>query len=199
MSTVYADHPFPLIKTPEYANKINGTKTDLFDHCASEMACVHNLMVRGLNAIYLQAPHIKPADEKGFVHYISLWNQLLHAHHSGEEDEFFPDIEAMAGEKGMMEANVEQHHAFHEPLHAFEGYIEAITAGKDKYDGRKVISLIDAFGPTLMQHLADEIPTIQGLRKYGDKMADLQKRFDEEGEKNMVRKDTVIPLCSGQK
>ncbi|OIW24587.1 hemerythrin HHE cation binding domain-containing protein [Coniochaeta ligniaria NRRL 30616] len=187
MAPIYADHPFPLINSPEFANKQNGVPTDLFDHCASEMACVHNLMVRGLNAIYLQAPHIKPADEKAFVNFIRIWHQLLHAHHSGEEDHFFPILEAMAGEKGMMEANVEQHHAFHDPLHAFHEYIEAVAAGKDKYDGQKIVGLIDAFGPMLMQHLADEIPTIQGLRKYGDKMADLQKKFDDEGEENMKK------------
>jgi len=31
------------------------------------------------------------------------------AHHSGEENEFFPWIEEAAGEKGIMAANVEQH------------------------------------------------------------------------------------------
>ncbi|KAH8903565.1 hemerythrin HHE cation binding domain-containing protein [Coniochaeta sp. PMI_546] len=187
MAPVYADHPFPLIKSPEFTNKQNGTKTDIFDHCASEMACVHNLLIRGLNAIYLQALYIKPADEKSFVNYILTFSALLHAHHTGEEVDFFPTVEAMAGEKGMMEANVEQHHAFHDPLEAFDQYIQAIAAGQDKYDGKKVVGLIDAFGPALMQHLADEIPTIQGLRKYGDKMADLQKKFDEEGEKNMKK------------
>lgn len=198
MAPVYADHPFPLIKSPEFTNKQNGTETDMFDHCASEMACVHNLLIRGLNAIYLQALYIKPADEKSFVNYILTFSALLHAHHTGEEVDFFPTVEAMAGEKGMMEANVEQHHAFHDPLEAFDQYIKAIAAGQDKYDGKKVVGLIDAFGPALMQHLADEIPTIQGLRKYGDKMADLQKKFDEEGEKNMVR-DPINPVRGERK
>jgi hemerythrin-like domain-containing protein len=188
MAPVYADHPFPIITTPEFANKKAGLKTDMFDHCASEMACVHNMMVRSLNAIYLQAPHIKPADEKSFCAFILHWYALLSVHHHGEEEEFFPDIEAMTGEKGIMEANVEQHHAFHEGLAAFHEYVKACAAGSDKYDGRKVVSMVDSFGPTLMQHLTDEIPTIQGLRKYGEeKMANLQKRFNAEGEKNMVR------------
>ncbi|KAB5582960.1 hemerythrin HHE cation binding domain-containing protein [Coniochaeta sp. 2T2.1] len=187
MAPIYADHPFPFIPTPEAANRAAGTQSDMFDHVASEMAQVHNLMVRGLNAIYLQAPHIKPQDVKPFVNYMTLWLELLHVHHSGEEEEFFPDLERMAGEKGMMEANVEQHHAFHDGLEALHGYVKNVAAGKAEYDGQKVCSMIDAFGTTLNQHLADEVPTIQGLRKYGDKMATLQKRFDDEGEKNMKK------------
>jgi hypothetical protein len=187
MAPVYADHPFPLIPSPKYANIKAGQPTDLFDKCATEMACVHNLMVRNLNAIYLQAPHILPADEHNFLNFARIWYELLHTHHTGEEEGFFPMIEALAGEKGMMEGNVEQHHAFHDPLTAFHEYVEACYAGKDKYDGGKIVGLIDAFGPTLMQHLADEIPTISGLRRFGsEKMKDLPKRFDEEGEKNMV-------------
>lgn len=188
MAPTYADHPFAVIPSPEYANRQAGTSTDIFDKCASQMACLHNMMVRGLNAIYLQAPHIAPADERNFLNFIRVWYELLRMHHAGEEAKFFPDIEAMAGEKGVMEANVEQHHAFHEPLEAFGLYTDACVAGKDAYDGRKLVGLIDAFGPTLMEHLADEIPTIQGLRKYGpEKMADLPRKFDEEGERAMVR------------
>jgi len=187
MAPVYADHPFALIPSPKYANVKAGTATDLFDRCASEMACVHNLMVRGLNAIYLQAPHIAPADEANFLDFVGIWYELLHTHHTGEEEEFFPMLEAMAGEKGIMEANVEQHHAFHDALEAFAAYVRECAAGRERYDGRKVVEMIDVFGPTLMQHLADEIPTIQGLRKYGlETMGDLPRKFDEEGEKNMV-------------
>ena len=194
MAPVYADHPFPLIPSPKYANAKAGIPTDLFDRCASEMACVHNLMVRGLNAIYLQAPHITPADEAGFLHFAAIWYDLLHTHHTGEEVEFFPMLEAMAGEKGIMEANVEQHHAFHDAFEAFAGYVAACTAGKERYDGGKIVEMIDAFGPALMRHLADEIPTIQGLRKYGiEAMKDLPKKFDEEGEKNMV--SFIFSLC----
>lgn len=159
----------------------------MFDHCASEMLIVHRMMVLALNSIYLQAPHIQPADAKAFCRYIIYWHDLLSAHHEGEEAEFFPDVEQMSGEKGIMEANVKQHHAFHDGLHAFRAYIDACYAGTEKYDGAKTVGLIDAFATTLVNHLADEIPTIQGLRKFGtEKMADLQKKFDEEGEKNMV-------------
>ncbi len=188
MAPVYADHPFAPIPTPVLSNKQNGVTSDMFDEIASEMAIVHNMIVLGLNAIYLQAPHIKPADEKGFLNLIRIWYELLHRHHSDEEENFFPFVEALAGVKGIMNANVEQHHAFHKPLEAFHACFEAFAAGTDRYDGNKLVGLIDAFGMMLTQHLADEIPTLQGLKEYGaDKMADLPKRFGEQGEKTMVR------------
>lgn len=159
MAPVYADHPFTPIPTPVLTNKQNGVASDMFDQLASEMALVHNMLVLGLNAIYLQAPHIKPADEKGFLNLIRIWYGMLHHHHSDEETSFFPIVEDMVGEKGIMDANVEQHHAFHEPLHAFHACFEAFAAGEEKYDGNRLVELIDAFGPVLVQHLADEIPT----------------------------------------
>jgi hemerythrin-like domain-containing protein len=190
MAPVYADHPFTCIPTPVFANKQKGITSDMFDEIASEMAIVHNIMVVGLNAIYLQAPHVKPADEKGFLNLVRNWYELLHHHHSDEEASFFPIVEAMTGETGIMEVNVGQHHAFHEPLEAFHARFEAFAAGQEKYDGKKLVKLIDAFGPLLVQHLAEEIPTLLGLRKYGaEKMAGLHEKFQEQGERIMVRYD----------
>ncbi|KAK4154493.1 hypothetical protein C8A00DRAFT_42718 [Chaetomidium leptoderma] len=168
MAPVYADHPFSLIPTPIFA-KGKDAETDMFDEIASEMALVHNLLILGLNSIYLQAPHIKPADEKPFC-----------SHHAGEEAMFFPAVEKMAGVKGLMDANVDQHKTFHDGVDSLKAYAGAVVSGKEKYDGSRVTTLIDLFGNPMMQHLADEIPSILNLRQYGDKMADLPKLFEEE-------------------
>jgi hemerythrin-like domain-containing protein len=148
---------------------------------------------RGLNSIYLQARNIKPSDEKAFCNYILTWHNLLHVHHTGEETDFFPEIEELVGEKGIMDANVEQHHAFHDGLENFAEYIKACRDGSDKYDGNRVIKHIDSFGTALIQHLADEIPTIEGLRKYGDKLQHLPQMMQAEAEKNMVRRGFPLP------
>jgi hypothetical protein len=165
----------------------NQSQTDVFDELASEMCHVHNMINRGLNSIYLQAPHITPADEKHFCKYVLGWYNLLHSHHSGEEESFFPVVEGMTGVKGIMDNNVEQHKAFHDGIDSLKAFADAVVADKQKYDGSRLVALIDGFGPALTQHLADEIPTILSLRQYGDKMAGLPKAFDEEGEKAMVR------------
>jgi hypothetical protein len=56
---------------------------------ASEMALVHNMIIRGLNSIYLQAPNIKlEKDVKDFLTYMYSWSLLVHMHHDNEEGSF---------------------------------------------------------------------------------------------------------------
>lgn len=151
------------------------------------MACVHNMVIRGLNSIYLQAPHIQPKDETSFLNYSACFYELLHSHHCGEEKYFFPVIEEVSGEKGIMECNVGQHEAFHDGLEKYNTYVQACLKGEEKYNGAKLVEIIDEFGPTLTTHLSDEIHTLLGLAKYGEKMAEgLGKAFDDTGEKDMV-------------
>lgn len=139
----------------------------MFDDVAVEMTCVHNCFIRGINAIYLQAPHIKPQDVKAFVKYAALWSQVLHLHHHEEESIFFPGIEKIANEPGLMAGNVDQHHAFHDGLEAYEKYIDAVLAGTEEFDGKKLTDIIDSFGAILTQHLTEEISTLLSLKKYG--------------------------------
>ncbi|KAK4445921.1 hypothetical protein QBC34DRAFT_412474 [Podospora aff. communis PSN243] len=187
-TSVYADHPFKLMPTPAYlkSKDPNAAKLDMFDELASEMALVHNALLRGLNSIYLQAPHIVPADEKSFITYIRGWYHTLHTHHKGEESDMFPAIEELAGEPGIMATNREQHHAFEDAVDSLKKYIDAVDQGKEKYSGPKVVELVDKFGAILVQHLEDEIQTLLGLRKYGEeKMAKLMAVVHEEGQKGM--------------
>ncbi|KAL2192662.1 hypothetical protein P885DRAFT_72776 [Corynascus similis CBS 632.67] len=177
MTLVYADHPFPLIQTPP----------DMFDRLATDMAHVFRTQ-RYYPRTQLnlpQAPHIKQEDEKSFCNYITAWYRFLDVHHSSEEASFFPVVEKMTGVQGLMDANIEQHKTFHDGIERLQNYIEAVSADKEKYDGDKVVGMIDEFGEVVMQHLTDEIHTILGLRQYGDKVAGLPKLFDEEGEKAM--------------
>lgn len=151
------------------------------------MACVHNVVLRGLNAIYLQAPHVQPEDVKSFCAFIGHWHSIISLHHAGEEEEGFPMIEKMAGEEGIMDVHVEQHHTFLPRLDDLGEYAEDCAAGREKYDGRRIVEIIDEFGAVLAGHLADEIPTIEGLRKYGEeKMAGLKEVLKAEEERNKV-------------
>lgn len=81
----------------------------MFVKVSADMGTVHNYMIRGLNSIYLQAPHVKPKDYAAFIGYASNFPVNLIAHHDGEEEGFFPDIEKAAGVPGLMKANVDQH------------------------------------------------------------------------------------------
>ena len=37
------------------------------------MAIVHNIVIRALNSIYLQATHVKPEDVKDFLGFCYCW------------------------------------------------------------------------------------------------------------------------------
>jgi hypothetical protein len=41
------------------------------------MAVYHNMLLRGLNSIYIQAPHVAPKDFKDFIGYSYCWYQLI--------------------------------------------------------------------------------------------------------------------------
>ncbi|PKK51813.1 hypothetical protein CI102_4364 [Trichoderma harzianum] len=185
-----ADHPFELIQTPTSQLPdtmwLTYSEPNQFHRCASEMACVHNMMLRGLNSIYLQAPYIKAQDEKSFLHYSACFYQLVHVHHDGEEKMLFPLIEEMSGEKGIMQHNVEQHHTFDEGLEKYIKYIRDCLDGKEAYQGSNLIAIVDEFGQNLADHLHEEIMTILGLEKYRDKMKSLEETFEK-----FANKDTA--------
>jgi hemerythrin-like domain-containing protein len=82
---------------------------DQYAEAASIMALSHNVLIRGLNSIYLQAPHISPSEYAPFISYALCWAELLDAHHRMEETSLFPTIERITGEVGIMDKNVEQH------------------------------------------------------------------------------------------
>ncbi|KAK4231882.1 hypothetical protein QBC38DRAFT_464818 [Podospora fimiseda] len=187
MAPIYADHPFPLITTPVFTalSKDPNAKPDSFDYNASEMAGIHNVILQGLNSIYLQASHIPPTEQKSFCKYILTFYQMLHVHHTGEEELFFPAVEKMSGVKGVMDGNIEQHRVFGAGLDNLKQYAEAVIADKEVYEGGKIVEIIDGFGQSLAKHLADEIPTLQGLRVYGEKMNGLTKALEEEAEHSM--------------
>ncbi|RNJ52299.1 hypothetical protein D7B24_003901 [Verticillium nonalfalfae] len=189
MANVYADHPFPLIASPAYEGKklSKAFEPDMFERVAGEMACVHNMIVRGLNSIHLQAPNVPLLEVPAFIQYSLIWYKLVHLHHSCEESDFFPLIETISGETGIMSGNVEQHHAFQEGLATFHLYLKECANDPTQFSGNRIVSLIDSFGRVLVQHLTEEIPTIVGLQSFGaQKMGRMENRFAEDGKKNMV-------------
>lgn len=130
-----------------------------------EMILVHNSLMRGLNAIYLQCVNVEksPKDVPDFAHYAITWAQVVDEHHENEEMGLFPSIEKAAGIEGLMGVNVEQHKAFHGGLEAVEAYLQEVIDGKTAYDGKKLKALLDSFVPAQHKHLNEELPTLASL------------------------------------
>lgn len=174
----WADGPHPLIGTPSKTQDIVTAtsnpdipaanvlqKSHAAIHAASEMTHVHNVITRGVNSIYLQAPNVRnPSDIKDFLHFVILWGNFVDRHHETEEESIFPDLENFTGDKGLMQHSVEQHHAFHSGLQTLKNYASSTAPEDYSSDVRK--SIIEGFGPTLQEHLVDEIDTLLTLKKY---------------------------------
>lgn len=162
---------------------------------AIEMANVHNLLLRGLNSIYLQAPMvIEPTDIADFMLYIKAWVDTVHHHHLAEESMLFPEIEKIAQEakgiENVMSANISQHHLFESKLIETAKYAQDVSDKKEKYDSKRLKMLIDEFAPVLTQHLHEEIETLLKLEDYdGTKISKAMKDCAEEGGR------TADPVC----
>ncbi|KAF9530565.1 hypothetical protein CPB83DRAFT_167332 [Crepidotus variabilis] len=138
-------------------------ETNFKDHVATlatEMICVHNSFIRCLNNMYYYAPRVKKGDEASFVGYCLMFLNLLHNHHSIEEELVFPVLQT----KLDMTPNIEQHKSFHEGMDNFERYLKDVQDKKEVYDGDKLVGLLDGFSYPLVEHLNDEIPTLSPER-----------------------------------
>jgi hemerythrin-like domain-containing protein len=130
------------------------------------MALIHNILFRGLNSIYLQAPNVeKPEDISDFLAFCDAWSCTLRSHHNTEETVYFPLLEEQCKGKGVMARNHAEHETFLPGLLAFDEYISKVKTDVKSYDGNRVVRLIEDFGTALETHLHNEIGVLEGLAK----------------------------------
>lgn len=154
---------------------------------AAEMTLVHNCIIRGINAVYLQCVNVSQRgtaeDKLDFANFASQWAEFVNEHHTIEETSIFPGIGEITSVPGLMDGNVDEHKAFHDGLEQYVEYLEKVKKNEETFDGEKLKSIIDGFMPTLRTHLANEIDTLLLLTEYEDKV-DWMEWFDKQvGEK----------------
>ncbi|EHK20680.1 uncharacterized protein TRIVIDRAFT_192611 [Trichoderma virens Gv29-8] len=189
----WADEPFALISIPGCGMDLSKAHASV--HVAREMAFAHNGMIRALNSIYQQCIHVSTLiDIADLLKYAQFWCQWLREHHHGEEELLFPQIEKITGEKGLMERNVAQHHAFESGLVKFETWLN--DSKPENYHGKELRALIDSFGKILIQHLTEEIQTLLALGQYdGQALKEAWTVFDLEMRKG--DKSIIFPIVLG--
>ena len=128
------------------------------------MCLAHNLFIRSLNAIYIQATSVSsPKDVADFLVYCQCWYEIIHHHHTAEEDFFFPEVEKALKRPGIMQTNIEQHKAFHDKLDAWAQRCYDLTADVSKYDGQEWRKMIEEWSVPFVKHLNEEITTLEEL------------------------------------
>ena len=167
---------------------------------AAEMTVVHNGLMRGINAVYNQAINVANKgthqDKVDFANFAAQCAKLLHMHHDHEEEILFPTMGELAGEPGLMDANVAEHAAFHDGFEKYEQYLTSVKEEKVELDGEHLRGLIDAFMPPLYTHLQNEVDTLVALEKYDDKVNWIEW-FNSEIEKwnKVLMKQSEFRVC----
>lgn len=178
------------------------------------MALVHNIILRGYNSIYLQAPHVKLADVHDFLRYSHAWYEFVIGHHDSEERILFPGIEEATGVKGIMDTDIEEHGrfvrnpysfiyylsakkllqaAFHDGLGNLKAYIDTCLATPSKYSGVELIKVLDSFGAALHSHLLHEPANLLALSKFSFDMKTLGDHTTQYGLQRYSTTD-VLPV-----
>ncbi len=144
------------------------------------MTCVHNSLLRGINAVHRQCVNVaargSSKDKLDFANFAFLWSDMLSEHHTQEEEHVFPGINELTGVPGLMDSNVQEHAAFHDGIDQYAEHLKRVKEGKEDLDGVKLKGIIESFMPALHIHLVNEIDTLVALEKYADKV-DWQKWF----------------------
>ncbi|KAF8855848.1 hypothetical protein BDZ45DRAFT_486798 [Acephala macrosclerotiorum] len=159
----WADGPFKLLSTPRIT--LNGKPESGASKNASEMALIHNILLRGLNCIYIQAPNLQFSEDiSDFMTFCDAWSCTLHSHHLTEETVYFPLLDSQCKEKGVASKNHDEHETFLPALAKFDKFVEGAKDGSN-YDKEVFMGILNDLGPKLEAHLRSEIGLLLNLEK----------------------------------
>lgn len=150
MSPATFEPPYALIPVPPLPTNFHDNHEESFH---VDMALIHNVIIRGLNSCWVNAPLVKPKDEQAFAGYVLTLTVLIGDHHHGEETIIFPFLQT----KFDMGDNINQHAAFHDGIEAFKKYILDVKNKSEKYNAEKTRTLLKAFADMLVEHLHGEV------------------------------------------
>ncbi|KAI5922733.1 hypothetical protein F4810DRAFT_711323 [Camillea tinctor] len=171
----WADEPWPLIETPSKTQNITHPAL----HIANEMAHTHNAMLRGLNAIYLQAPHVTAADDDvaDLLFLARAWSAWALDHHVLKQTAMLPGFEAVLdlepgalgggrrdeGEEGRDGEQGPEEDILTTALRHVHAY--ACTTTSSTYDPHALRALLARLGALLEPHLRAQISVLSGMRE----------------------------------
>lgn len=182
------DPPFTLLTSTGRAS-YPSSSTHQCAYMASIMGEFHNCILRGLNSAYRHSFTTPPSrDAADLLRYSVLVCSLISAHHDWEENSYFPALEALAGQPGILDSNVVQHHEFEDGLAAFKAYCETTTG--NGFSGEEFRERMRAFAPSLDKHLSTEPETFYRLRELNSEA--LLKVYQEQAKIALAKGDVWL-------
>ncbi|KAH7026411.1 uncharacterized protein B0I36DRAFT_330599 [Microdochium trichocladiopsis] len=176
----WADVPFALIQTP--LTKLGGNVHHPAAHMANESAHLFNAMLRGLNAIYQQAPYVQTsADVADFNFLVHSWAAWVIHHMDLRGSSLFPSLEAallkpvpgyrheqVLQQQSTTDASagaqlhlvsdlLHEHSAFVPCLHRVLELAEKAHLQPETYSSSELVSLLVELGPHMQAHLARQV------------------------------------------
>jgi hypothetical protein len=137
---------------------------------AIAMTLPHNLLLRGLNSIILQGPHVREAqDITDFLFFCRAWLMMVEEHHGAEDRYFFPELERLTGKPNVAESEKAAHEKLHEGLENLKAFIEKSgdDVGKYSWEGEGGLrEAVDRFAGKFREHLVEEIEMLMSLKVY---------------------------------
>ena len=184
MACSWPETPFRLIQSTGIDSRPDVPFNHYCRRNAEVMALTHNTMLRGLNAIYHQAPFVQPSTKAAsdLLLYCSVAYDFIHSHHTMEENTYFPAIEAACNIPGLMSENVKQHQELEAGLTALQRYARETPVSA--YSSDHLRRLIDDMAGPLETHLHEEIPSILDLHNKidSDSLQKIYGRMHNEAE-----------------
>ncbi|EEB95142.1 hypothetical protein MPER_05937, partial [Moniliophthora perniciosa FA553] len=123
------------------------------------MAWLHLVIWNSWKSAYFHADKYSKDDFKNYAEYALTAVEFLEGHHDAEEEALFPAIEKKA--PGSMAKNEAQHESFLKPLGELRSYIESTKSGSTAFDATTYRKKVDGILHPIMEHLADELDTLQ--------------------------------------
>jgi hypothetical protein len=120
-----------------------------YTQVAIEITLAYNCLIRALNSVYLQAPHLPLREYSNFSAYsLAVYNGLK-AYDPSNEYTFFSDLARETGETSFMKG----HLAFGPGLLAWGNWLESIAARRNNFNPEMCRALMDDFLPALHLHM----------------------------------------------
>ncbi|KAI0174921.1 hypothetical protein BJ166DRAFT_575081 [Pestalotiopsis sp. NC0098] len=132
---------------------------------ANDMTHQHNAALRGLNAIYIQAPHIHDLqDITDFLFLVQCWGLWVQYYDDLRRNSIFPKFEeALQKEPGFFLVQLREEYDFIPFLDRLLHYVQETHAQVETYDSMIFQDLVHELGVVYRAHLADTISILAGI------------------------------------
>jgi hypothetical protein len=120
-----------------------------YTRVAIEITLAYNSLIRALNSIYIQCPHVPMSEYPNFTAYTLATYHGLQAYDNSNEHTFFSELARRTGETRFMQG----HRAFDASLCTWGNWLESIANRRNNFNPDMCRAMMDDFLPALHAHM----------------------------------------------